>query len=198
MSSWLSRKGMKSIIELGLSGAINLFAPKPAFYVQRSLGRGPFFEQDKSKQDLRGEHGKRILEEARRRFGFQVWRSGVCTLALAAGWHSSKKNLNRIKHYTIRGFNPAGKMVFTAELADRVVDSEAWVYEANKMGITFKGNEYRRVVGPSPSPSALIAHGAVILHSDAVLPMTPFALLTEAVTGVSHLHLSGRLHSMLL
>ncbi|PBK79003.1 hypothetical protein ARMGADRAFT_1172560 [Armillaria gallica] len=145
MSSWLSRKGMKSVVELGLSGAINLFAPKPDFYVRRSLGRGPFFEQDKSKEDLRGERGKRILEEARRRFGFQVWRSGACILALAAGWHKSH-NLRRLDHYTIRGFDSVGKMVFTAELADRVVDSQAWVYEANKTRVTFKGNEYRRVI----------------------------------------------------
>ncbi|KAK0429776.1 hypothetical protein EV421DRAFT_1745117 [Armillaria borealis] len=171
MSSWLSRKvsevlfvlsrcssrivsqGMKSIIELGLSGAINLFAPKPAFYVQRSLGRGPFFEQDKSKQDLRGEHGLAVGSV----------HTGISSKHSAGqDGIQSKKNLNRIKHYTIRGFNPAGKMVFTAELADRVVDSEAWVYEANKMGITFKGNEYRRVCPPVSCQADDGVHGLKI------------------------------------
>ncbi|KAK0431341.1 hypothetical protein EV421DRAFT_1743177 [Armillaria borealis] len=51
--------------------------------------------------------------------------SGMSILALVAGWHESKKNLNKIKHYTTQGFNLTGKMVFTAELADRAVDSEA-------------------------------------------------------------------------
>ncbi len=65
-----------------------------------------------------------------------------------AGWHTSK-NLNGIKHYTIRGFNPTGGMVFTTELANRIVDSRAWIYKANETTVTFKAKDYRKVVSCS-------------------------------------------------
>lgn len=61
------------------------------------------------------------------------------------GWHSSN-NLSKLNHYTIRGFNAAGNLVFTAELANRVVDSEAWVYRAGEAAMTFEANKYGRVV----------------------------------------------------
>ncbi len=39
-------------------------------------------------------------------------------------------------------------MVFTAELANRMVDSEAWVYRVNQSKKTFDANNYARVVSP--------------------------------------------------
>ncbi|KAK0443031.1 uncharacterized protein EV420DRAFT_1485138 [Desarmillaria tabescens] len=64
MTSWFSVKGVKSVAELVLSAIIYIFVPKPTFYVCRSIGRQPFFEEGKIKQKLRGKHGKAILEEA--------------------------------------------------------------------------------------------------------------------------------------
>ncbi len=72
----------------------------------------------------------------------------------SAGWHSSQ-NLNKINHYTIRGFDAAGNMVFTAELANRMVDSEAWVYRVNQSKKTFDANNYARVVSPFEYPSRI-------------------------------------------
>ncbi|PBK79076.1 hypothetical protein ARMGADRAFT_1041056 [Armillaria gallica] len=108
------------------------------------VGRQPFFKMDKTKKKLGGEQGKAILFEALCRFGAQVWWSGTCTLTISAGWHSSN-NLSKLNHYTIRGFNTAGNLVFTAELANRVVDSEAWVYRAGEAAMTFEANKYGRV-----------------------------------------------------
>ncbi|KAK0473637.1 hypothetical protein IW261DRAFT_1423548 [Armillaria novae-zelandiae] len=116
MASRISAKGVKSVMKLTLSAAINIFVPQPAFYVCWSIGRQLFFEGDKTKQKLLG----------------------------SMGWHSSR-NLSKIKHYTIRGFDIAGNMVFMAELADRMVDSEAWVYSANQSKETFNANDYARI-----------------------------------------------------
>lgn len=42
-------------------------------------------------------------------------------------------------------------MVFTAELANKGVGSEAWVCKANKTAVTFKTKDYGRVVSRFPS-----------------------------------------------
>ncbi|KAK0187045.1 hypothetical protein F5146DRAFT_1004012 [Armillaria mellea] len=116
---WMSEiQGVKSVMNLGLAGSINTVISKPAYYVRRqSIGRQLLFDWDKTKQNLHGN----------------------------TGWHISN-NLNGIKHYTIHGFNMAGKMVFTTELASRVVDSQAWIYKANKTTMIFKARDYRRVI----------------------------------------------------
>ncbi|KAK0442619.1 hypothetical protein EV421DRAFT_1736133 [Armillaria borealis] len=135
--SWVFAKGVKSVVCLALSAVINIFVPKPAFYVHRSIGRQPFFEGDKTKQKFRGMRGKAILDEALRRFGVQVWWSGACML-------------------TISGFDAAGNMVFTAELANRLVDSAAWVYTANQTKETFDTNDYARVIPPGRINSLVV------------------------------------------
>ncbi|KAK0488184.1 hypothetical protein EDD18DRAFT_1110548 [Armillaria luteobubalina] len=124
---------------------IYIFVPKPAFYVRQSIGRQPFFEGEKTKQKLLGKRGKAVLDVALRRFGVDVWWLGARMLTISVGWHSSR-NLSKIKHYIIRGFDVAGNMAFTAELADRMVDSEAWVYRANQSKETFDANDYARIV----------------------------------------------------
>ncbi|KAK0447567.1 hypothetical protein EV421DRAFT_1733432 [Armillaria borealis] len=147
-SSRVVFQGVKSVICLALSAVINIFVPKPAFYIHQSISRQPFFEGDKTKQKFWGTRGKAILDEALRRFGVQVWWSGACTLTIfGVGWHSSE-NLSKIEHYTVRGFDAAGNMVFTAELANRLVDSAAWVYTANQTKETFDTNDYARVIPP--------------------------------------------------
>ncbi|PBK83668.1 hypothetical protein ARMGADRAFT_1089101 [Armillaria gallica] len=144
MASWISAKGVKSVMKLALSAVINIFVPKPVFYVGKWIGRQPFFEGDKMKQKLWGKHGKVILDKALCRFSIDVWWSGACMLTISAGWHSSQ-NLNKINHYTIRWFDVAGNMVFMVELANRMVDSEAWVYRVNQSKETFDANNYARV-----------------------------------------------------
>ncbi|KAK0473863.1 hypothetical protein IW261DRAFT_1569213 [Armillaria novae-zelandiae] len=144
MASRISAKGVKSVMKLMLSAAINIFIPQPAFYVHRSIGRQLFFKGDKTKQKLLGRRGKAVLDVALCQFGVDVWWLGACMLTIFVGWHSSQ-NLSKIKHYTIRGFDIAGNMVFTAELADRMVDSEAWVYSANQLKETFDANDYARI-----------------------------------------------------
>ncbi|KAK0451955.1 uncharacterized protein EV420DRAFT_1482301 [Desarmillaria tabescens] len=140
-SSRIYAQGVKSTVELALSGSINMFVPKPAFYVRKSIGRQPFFERDKTKQNLCRKRGESILDEALCHFSI---RSG------SVGWHSSQ-NLSGIKHYTIRGFNVAGAMVFMAELSNRGVDSAAWIYRVNQTSITFKTHNYERVLVTSKS-----------------------------------------------
>ncbi|KAK0447234.1 hypothetical protein EV421DRAFT_1733786 [Armillaria borealis] len=93
--------------------------PKPTFYVRQSIGGQPLFERDRTKQTL----------EALRRFGARIWWSGACM-------------------HTISGFNAVGNMVFTAELANKRVGSEAWVYKANKTTVTFKAKDYGKVLQP--------------------------------------------------
>ncbi|PBL04199.1 hypothetical protein ARMGADRAFT_1022668 [Armillaria gallica] len=142
MSSWFSTKastmiyGLKSVVNLGLAGSINMFVPKP---IQ------PLFEWNKTKQTLHNKRGGIILDEAVHHFSAQIWWSGTCTLTISTGWHTSK-NLNGIKHFTIWGFNPTGRMVFTTELANRIVDSRAWIYKANKTTVTFKAKDYKKVI----------------------------------------------------
>ncbi|PBK88820.1 hypothetical protein ARMGADRAFT_1033797 [Armillaria gallica] len=145
MPSWFSVKGVKFIMQLALSAVINIFVAKPTFYVRHSVGRQPFFG-DGSRQKLRGRRGKAVLEEALRRFGVQVWWSGACTLMISStGWHRLQ-NLDEINHYTIKGFNTTGSMVFAAELASRIVDSDAWVYRADRDTETFNVNKYDWVI----------------------------------------------------
>ncbi|KAK0215371.1 hypothetical protein EDD85DRAFT_798676 [Armillaria nabsnona] len=105
--------------------------------VGKWIGRQPFFEGDKMKQKLRGKRGKAILDEALRRFGVDVWWSGACML-------------------TISGFDAVGNMVFTAELANRMVDSEAWVYRVNQSKETFDANNYARVISDASTIRSLL------------------------------------------
>ncbi|PBK83641.1 hypothetical protein ARMGADRAFT_1037805 [Armillaria gallica] len=155
MSSWFSIKGVKSIMRLALSAVTNIFIAKPTFYVCHSVGRQPFFSEG-SRQKLWGRCGKAVLEEALCRFSVQVWWSGSSTLTISyvpvkfycpnltfssVGWHRLQ-NLDEINHYTIKGFNTTGSMVFVAELASRIIDSDAWVYRADRDMETFDVNKY--------------------------------------------------------
>ncbi|PBK91242.1 hypothetical protein ARMGADRAFT_1031914 [Armillaria gallica] len=81
-------------------------------------------------------------EEAKtlRTMGKMWWSSGR-TLAISCGWHHSN-SLSKMDHYTIRGFNNAGSMVFTTELAIRVADSDAWVYTLNQRQEIFKPADF--------------------------------------------------------
>ncbi|SJL15549.1 uncharacterized protein ARMOST_19050 [Armillaria ostoyae] len=126
MASWISAQGMKSVMKLALSAVINIFIPKLAFYMHQSISRQPFFEGDKTKQKLQGKHGKVILNKALCCFGVDVWWSGACMLKIS-------------------GFDAAGNMVFIVELANRMVDSKAWVYRADQPKETFDTNDYARV-----------------------------------------------------
>ncbi|KAK0429784.1 hypothetical protein EV421DRAFT_1745124 [Armillaria borealis] len=141
MSSWLSRKGVKSVTKLVLSAAINTIVLRPAFYVQRSVSKQSLFGQKGGKQNLRGPWRKAILDTTLCRFGCQVWWSGTQTLAIGCGWHRSN-SLSGMDHYTIRGFNDVGRMVFTAELVIRAVDSDAWVYAPSRRRKNFKAADF--------------------------------------------------------
>ncbi|PBK88818.1 hypothetical protein ARMGADRAFT_1084373 [Armillaria gallica] len=156
MSSWFSVKGVKSVMRLALSTVTNIFVAKPTFYVCHSVSRQPFFGEG-SRQKLRGRRGKAVLEEALRRFGVQVWWSGSSTLTISAGWHRLQ-NLDKINHYTIKGFNTTGSMVFAAELASRIIDSDAWVYRADRDTETFDVNKYDRVVNAAVF---IVIHGCI-------------------------------------
>ncbi|KAK0197391.1 hypothetical protein F5146DRAFT_995079 [Armillaria mellea] len=118
MLSWFSFKvnntifGVRSVVELVLAMVINVFIPNPMFYVHRSVHRQPFFEMDKTKKNLGG---------------LVVRNMHTHNIFSSSGWHSLN-NLSKLNHFTIRGFNAAGNLVFMVELANRVVDSEAWVY----------------------------------------------------------------------
>ncbi|KAK0235564.1 hypothetical protein EDD85DRAFT_792380 [Armillaria nabsnona] len=127
LQSCINLQGVKSVMKLALSVVINIFIPKPTFYIGKWIGRQLFFEEDKMKQKLQGKHSKVILDEALCHFGIDVWWSGVCML-------------------TILGFDAAGNIVFTAELANRMVDSEAWVYRVNQSKETFDTSKYARVL----------------------------------------------------
>ncbi|PBK91047.1 hypothetical protein ARMGADRAFT_1032121 [Armillaria gallica] len=129
MLSWFSFKGVRSVVELALATVINIFVPNHMFYVRQSVGRQPFFKMDKTKKKLGG---------------LVVGNMHAHNIFGSVGWHSSN-NLSKLNHYTIRGFNAAGNLVFMAELANRVVDSEAWVYRAGEVAMTFEANKYGRV-----------------------------------------------------
>ncbi|PBK88846.1 hypothetical protein ARMGADRAFT_1033821 [Armillaria gallica] len=80
-------------MRLALSAVTNTFVAKPTFYVCHSVGRQPFFGEG-SRQNS----GEGMAKPYSRR------------LSIAS-------NLNEINHYTIKGFNTTGSMVFATELA---------------------------------------------------------------------------------
>ncbi|PBK82072.1 hypothetical protein ARMGADRAFT_1038854 [Armillaria gallica] len=78
----------------------------------------------------------------------KAWQShtrGGSPSLRSAGWHPSQ-NLDKINHYTIKGFNTPGSMVFATELVSRIVDSDAWVYRSDRDMETFDVNKYDRVL----------------------------------------------------
>ncbi|KAK0224446.1 hypothetical protein EDD85DRAFT_795886 [Armillaria nabsnona] len=154
MASWISAKGVKSVMKLALSAVINIFVPMLVFYIGKWIGRQPFFEGDKMKQKLRGKHGKAILNKALRCFGIDVWWLGARERACSQYW-----------------FDAAGNMVFTAELANRMVDSEAWVYRVNQSKETFDANNYARVISDASTIRSLLD------------PSTKKALVVQKLTG---------------